>query len=121
MASSIFELVDELSKLGLELERHVNTIRVSINGREELCTNISTQSWAGSPIRPFSRRWVYIAPGPTLVIQREIFRQGLNEPPVTHIVVVPWQRLTPKQQKIFGRTIDTQVNYFTELKGQLSL
>lgn len=112
--------VNPLFDLGAELDEHVNFVTLEIDGAEQRCINILVQTIAGSPIRPYSRRWVYLAAGGKIVMKREVFRQGLDEPPVTGTTVVSWEQLTPKLRGVFERATAAQAQHFTALKGMLS-
>lgn len=112
--TSIFDLGDEL-------DEHINFVTLEIDGIEQRCINILVQTLAGSSIRPYSRRWVYLAPGGKIVMNREIFRQGLDEPPATGTTIVSWEQLTPKVREVFGRATAAQTRHFTALRGTLQL
>lgn len=110
--ASIFEL-------GAELDKYINFVTVEIDGTERRCVNLLVQIIAGSKVRPYSRRWVYLAPGEKVVIKREIFRQGWDELPVTGTTIVSWEQLTPKLRAMVERAITAQTQHFIALKGTL--
>lgn len=110
---SIFEV-------GADLEGHINDTTVEIDGVEKQCILIDTLSIAGSPVRPFSRRWIYLAPEGKVVVKREIFKQGMDSQPNKGMTIIPWQRLAPKQRDALKRATEAQTQHFIALKSTLA-
>lgn len=107
--------------LGNELGKHIPFVIQKIEGQEERCVHVVTQSWPASSVRPFCRRWVYLAPNRTVVVRKELFLNGLDEEPAKSTLVLEWDRLPLKAQRFLERAAEDAEERLSALKGTLDI